>query len=60
MRDWILSCKIAERNRELMVERMGRYRRKLLILYDVVLGQHAFDKLPGEFSIRPELADRSF
>lgn len=54
-RDWIFSKKITERNRELMKQRIGNYRRKLLILYDVVLGKSVHDKMPWELTIRPEL-----
>lgn len=57
-RDWILSCKIRERNRELMAERIGKYQRKLLILYDNVLKQFVHNKMPWELSIRPELEER--
>ncbi|MCJ1247094.1 hypothetical protein MMC30_004305 [Trapelia coarctata] len=58
MRDWILSEKIAERNRKLMAQRIGKFRRKLLILYDVVLKQWVYDKMPWELSIRPELLEK--
>jgi len=54
-RDWIFSEKITERNRELMKQGIGNYRRKLLILYDVVLGKSVHDKMPWELTIRSEL-----
>jgi hypothetical protein len=53
-RNWILAEKIRERNRELMTERLDKYQRKLLILWDPVLEKSVFDKMPWKLSIRPE------
>ena len=53
-REWILSTKVRERNRELMVQRLDKFKRKLLILWDPVLQKSVFDKMPWELSIRPE------
>lgn len=53
-REWLMTFKIRERNRKLMTERLNKYRRKLLILYDQVLERSVFDKMPWELSIRPE------
>ena len=54
-REWLMTCKIRVQNRDLMTERFSKFRRKLLILYDPVLQQNVFDKMPWELSIRPEL-----
>lgn len=53
-REWILSSKIRKDNVELMTERLDKYQRKLLILWDRVLGKWVFDKMPWELSIGPE------
>ena len=55
-REWLMRCKIRERNRDLMTERFSKFRRKLLILYDPILQRSVFDKMPWELSIRPEVA----
>lgn len=53
-REWLMTFKIHERNQTLMTERLDKFRRKLLILYDPVLQRSVFDKMPWELSIRPE------
>lgn len=54
-REWLMTFKIRERNRKLMTERLNKFRRKLLILYDQVLERNVFDKMPWDLSIRPDL-----
>ena len=53
-RSWLLSSKIYERNLALMEFRLDRFRRKQLILYDMVLRKSVFDKMPWELTIRPK------
>jgi hypothetical protein len=53
-REWILSSETRKDNVELMTKRLIKYQRKLLILWDRVLGKWVFDKMPWELSIGPE------
>jgi hypothetical protein len=50
-RDWILDAKVHDHNRELMRSSFDKFRRKLLILWDPVLGEYFFDKMRWELSI---------
>lgn len=51
-REWLMATKIRERNQELMGIRIDKYRRKLLILWDHVLKEPVYDKMPWELAIR--------
>ena len=53
-REWILSTKLRERNQDLMCQRLGKFKRKLLILWDSALKVSVPNKLPWELSGRNE------
>jgi hypothetical protein len=54
-RDWILSTKVRERNRELMAERIDKYRRKpLLKAVRTATEIKVLSYMPWENPIRPE------
>ncbi|KAL8683332.1 MAG: hypothetical protein Q9186_000716 [Xanthomendoza sp. 1 TL-2023] len=53
-REWILSTKIQDRNRELMKAKIDRYRRwRGFLLWDVGLNQYVSGKLPWELNASP-------
>lgn len=59
-RDWILSTKVRERNRELMAERIDKYRRKPLLKIDRPKAElTVISYMPWEQSIRPEFQHRT-